>query len=235
MEEDKDPARNLPRASIAGILACIAIYLLVNAAMLHVLPLPQLAASQMPAADAAMVVFGAHGRQIILVISLIAAISTTNAVLMMTPRILFAMSRDGLLPRRIASVNRGGTPAPALAVGALVSIALILSGNFETLVAMASFLFVVVYLSGFCSLFVLRNREPYLPRPFKLWGYPWTNLAIVLASAAFLVATVVGDLKDAVFTLVLIGLSYPAYFLLIARKRLRLPIEPDAPIPVPPE
>ena len=46
MEEDQDPARNLPRSSIAGIVACIAVFLLVNAALLHVLPIPQLAASK---------------------------------------------------------------------------------------------------------------------------------------------------------------------------------------------
>jgi APA family basic amino acid/polyamine antiporter len=80
-------------------------------------------------------------------------------------------------------------------------------------------LFVVVYLSGFCALFALRIREPNLPRPFKLWGYPWTNLSVLLVSAAFLVATVVGDLKDALFTLTLLALSYPAYLLLRTRKR----------------
>jgi basic amino acid/polyamine antiporter, APA family len=211
VEEDEDPVRNLPRSSIGGIVACIAIYLLVNAALLHVLPMTRLAASQMPA----QAVFGAHGKQVILIVSLVAAVSTINAVLLMMPRILFAMSRDGLLPRAVASVNRGGTPSTALLLGVLAAIALVLSGSFEKLVAISSFLFVAVYLSGFCALFALRIREPNLPRPFKLWGYPWTNLGVLLASAAFLVATIVSDRKDALFTLILIALSYPIYFFLI--------------------
>jgi len=218
MEEDTDPVRNLPRSSIGGVLACIAIYLLVNAALLHVLPMTRLAASQMPAADAAQAIFGARGKLVILIVSLVTAVSTINAVLLMMPRILFGMSRDGLLPRGVASVNRGGTPATALFLAAIAAIALILSGSFEKLVAMAAFLFVVVYLSGFCSLFMLRVREPNLPRPFKLWGYPWTNLGVLLASAAFLVASVVGDLKNALFTLILIALSYPVYYFLVKRK-----------------
>jgi hypothetical protein len=57
---------------------------------------------------------------------------------------------------------------------------------------------------------------------FKAWGYPWTNLGVLLASAAFLVATVVGDLKDALFTLILISLSYPVYFFVARRRRLLL-------------
>jgi APA family basic amino acid/polyamine antiporter len=77
-EEDEDPARNLPRSSIIGVLACGAIFLLVNAALLHVLPIDKLGASQMPAADAAALIFGGYGRTVILVLSLVTAISTIN-------------------------------------------------------------------------------------------------------------------------------------------------------------
>jgi APA family basic amino acid/polyamine antiporter len=219
-EEDEDPVRSLPRSSISGVLACIAVYLLINAALLYVLPMSRLAGAQMPAADAALAVFGAHGREVILIVSLVSAISTINAILLMTPRILFGMSRDGLFPRWVGSVNTGGTPTAALFLGTLAAMAMVLSGNFEKLVAMSSFLFVVVYLSGFCALFMLRIREPNLPRPFKLWGYPWTNLAVLLASAAFLIATIVGDLKDALFTLGLVAISCPVYYFLIAKRRL---------------
>jgi APA family basic amino acid/polyamine antiporter len=218
-EEDEDPARNLPRSSLAGVVACIAVYLLVNAALIRVLPLAHLASSQMPAADAAMIVFGSRGKELILIVSLVAAISTINAVMLVMPRILFGMSRDGLLPSGVASVNRGGTPTAALFLGTAVAATLVLSGSFEKLIAMASFLFVAVYLSGFCSLFVLRAREPNLPRPFKVWGYPWSNLGVLLVSAAFLVGSVVADLKDALFTLILLALSYPFYLLIVVGRR----------------
>lgn len=218
MEEDQDPARNLPRSAIAGAVASIAIFLLVNAALLHALPIGQLAASQVPAADAATLIFGGHGKQIILVVSVVTVISTINALLLITPRILFAMSRDGLLPRWMASVNSGGTPAGALLIGAIISIGLVLSGTFETLIAIASFLFVAVYISGFAALFRLRARQPELARPFKVWGYPWTTMGVLLASAGFLLASVISDVKHSLFTLVLIAMSYPIYFLGIKRR-----------------
>lgn len=218
MEEDEDPVRNLPRSSIMGVLACIAVYLLMNAALLHVLPITRLATAQVPAADAAMVAFGSHGKQVILIVSMVSAIGGLNAIMLMMPRILFGMSRDGLLPRAVASVNRGGTPTTALLLATIAGMVLVLSGSFEKLVAISAILFVVVYLSGFCALFVLRVREPGLPRPFKSWGYPWTNLGVLVISLAFLVASVVGDLKDALFTLVLVALSYPAYVLLVKRR-----------------
>jgi len=232
-EEDRDPARNLPRSSIGTVLACITVYILVNVALLHVLPMNKLAASEVPAADAAMAIFGGRGRQLILVLAMVSALSALNAGLLLAPRILFAMARDGFLPHRVASVNSGGTPSAALLLVALASIALILSGGYEKLIALASFLLLALYLSGFCALFVLRVREPDLPRPFKAWGYPWTNLFVLLASAAFLVTTIVGDLKDALFTLILIALSYPVYFVVVKRKRL--PANASDTIKVPPE
>ena len=218
MEEDRDPARNLPRSAIGGIVACIAVFVLVNAALLHVLPMAQLAASQVPAADTAMLIFGSHGKQIILVISLVTVVSTINALLLIAPRILFAMGRDGLLPRRMASVNFGGTPSVALLIGALAVIALVLSGGFDTLIAIASFLFVSIYISGFVALFKLRARHPGLPRPFKMWGHPWTTLGVLLASAGFLIASVISDLKHSLFTLVLIAISYPLYLLAVKNR-----------------
>jgi basic amino acid/polyamine antiporter, APA family len=217
-EEDHDPARNLPRSSIGTILACIAIYILVNLALLHVLPMNRLAASTVPAADAATVILGDWGGQFILILAMVSAISCLNASLLLAPRIAFGMARDGLQPRWIASVNAGGTPTAALFVFALFTIAMVLSGGYEKLTALASFLLVVLYLSGPCALFALRLREPNLPRPFKAWGYPWTIWFALLGSAAFLVATIVGDLKNALFTLVLIALSYPVYFFAVARK-----------------
>jgi len=223
MEEDKDPARNLPRSAIGGILACIAIFLLVNIALLHVLPMAQLSASQVPAVEAATLVFGSHGGQLILIISLITVVSTINALLLITPRILFAMGRDGLLPQMMTSVNSGGTPVGALFVGALIVIALVLSGSFDALIAIASFLFVVVYISGFTALLRLRTHRPELPRPFKVWGYPWTVLGVVLVSGGFLIASIIGDLTHTLFTLVLVAASYPVYFLAIKKRATRNP------------
>jgi APA family basic amino acid/polyamine antiporter len=220
-EEDEDPARNLPRSSIIGVLACGAIFLLVNAALLHVLPIDKLAASQMPAADAAALIFGGHGRTAILVLSLVTAVSTINASLMITPRILFAMARDGLMPESVTSINSGGTPSRALLLCTAASIGLVLSGSFETLVAMAAILFVAVYMSGFISLYILRSSQPDLPRPFKMWGYPWTALAICLGTGTFLVASIIADLKHALFTLAVIAFTYPLYLLMTRLRRFR--------------
>jgi basic amino acid/polyamine antiporter, APA family len=217
-EEDRDPSRNLPRSMMGTALTCTAIYLLVNAAVLHTLGMSHLAGSLLPAADAATVVFGSYGRQFILLISVVGVLSTINAGLMLTPRILFSMARDGFLPQRVAAVNKGGTPAAALLFCSAASIVLVLSGTFESLVAIAAILFVANYLPVFAALLVLRRREPDLPRPYKVWLYPWTTLYVLLASAAFLIGSVIGDLRHSLFTVILILLSYIAALLVTRRK-----------------
>jgi basic amino acid/polyamine antiporter, APA family len=152
---------------------------------------------------------------------MVTVLSALNATVLLSCRILFGMGREEWFPPWVAAVNSGGTPSTALLLISVASIVLILSGGYERLIAISAFLVVVLYLSGFSALFALRVREPDLPRPFKAWGYPWINLGVLLASAAFLVGTVVGDLKDALFTLILISLSYPVYFFVAKSKLLR--------------
>jgi APA family basic amino acid/polyamine antiporter len=218
VEEDRDPAKNLPRSMIGTALSCIAIFLLLNAALYHVLHVDRLAGSQIPVMDAAMLLFGSYGKKIILLIAVVAVVSSANAGLMFTPRILFSMSRDGLLPGNVASVNRGGTPSLALFLCAAVSIALVLSGSFDTLIAIGSILFVAVYLSGFASLLALRRSEPDLARPYKAWWYPWSTVIVLLASAGFLLGSVIGDLKHSLFTAILILLSCVVSIMIVREK-----------------
>ena len=99
----------------------------------------------------------------------------------------------------------------ALGLSAVIAIALILFGNFSRLIAIASVMFVAIYVSGFTALFVLRKREPNFVRPFKVWGYPWTPLIVVLGSIAFLIGSAFEDWISAVFTLGVIALTYPVY------------------------
>ena len=103
--EDRQPERNLPRAFIGGVLVVIAVYLLMNVALMRVLPLEMLAASELPAADAAGVVFGERGATLITALSLGSLLSLIIAVLLTSTRILYAMAEDAALPRRLAFVE----------------------------------------------------------------------------------------------------------------------------------
>ena len=202
-EEDRDPSRNLPRAMIGGVAAVIVIYLLINIALLRVLPMSTLAHATLPAADAANVVAGARGSQVITILSLISLPPLLNAIMMIGARIMFAMGRDGFLPRRTAHVNAGGTPTVAMLVTTVVAAALIATGTFRKLVAVASFFLAANYFICCLALVVLRRREPAIPRPFRAWGYPWSAAVVSVGAAAFLAGALVADTANAVIALAL--------------------------------
>ncbi len=196
-EEDRDPRRNLPRSMIGGVSSVLVIYLLVNVALLSVLPVADLARSTLPAATAADVIFGGRGGPIITLLSLVSLPPLVNAIMMIGTRILFAMGRDGLLWRGTAAVNERGTPVMATVITTAVAVVLIASGTFQKLVAVASFFLAANYCVSCLALVVLRRREPGRERPFRAWGYPW-SVGIVLAGAvAFLIGVLLGDTRTA--------------------------------------
>jgi APA family basic amino acid/polyamine antiporter len=217
-EENKDPGRSLPRAMISGVLSVAVIYLLVNLALLYVLDIPRLAASALPAADAAEVVFGVHGKSVVTALAIISLLSIINSSVMIAPRILFALSRDGLFIAKGSAVNAGGTPSFALGATIAATVFLILIGSFETLLAMSAFMFVIGYLAGFISLIILRRNEPELSRPFRMPFYPYSAIVLLISSVAFLVGVVLNDTVNAAYVLVLMVATYPLYLIL---KRLR--------------
>jgi len=197
-EEDREPARNLPRAMIGGVVSVIVVYLLVNLALLAVLPIPDLAKSTLPGADAAAIVAGDRGKQLITVLSVLSLLPLLNAILMIGARILFAMGRDGLVPARTASVNAGGTPDVATVVTTGVAVLLIASGTFQNLIALASVFLAANYCVSCLALVVLRRREPGAARPFRAWGYPWSAAIVVAGAVVFLAGMLVNDTASAV-------------------------------------
>ena len=206
-EEDRDPAHNLPRSMIGGVAAVIVVYLLVNVALLSALSLADLARSTLPAADAAQVLVGRRGGEIITILSIVSLPPMLNAILMIGTRILFAMGRDGLLWSSAGAVNPRGTPAPAMLATTVVALALIATGTFQRLVAIAAFYLAANYVVCCLALFVLRRREPDLRRPFRAWGYPWSATVILIGAAAFLVGAAVGDAVNAAGAVALVALG----------------------------
>jgi APA family basic amino acid/polyamine antiporter len=207
-EEDRDPDRNLPRAMIGGVAAVIVVYLLVNVALLSVLPLGDLARSTLPAAEAAQILLGSRGREIITILSIVSLPPMLNAILMIGTRILFAMGRDGLLWRRAASVTPRGTPAAAMLATTVVALALIATGTFQRLVAVVAFFLAANYVVCCLALIVLRRREPGRARPFRAWGYPWSAGLVLAGAAAFLVGAAIGDTVNAAGALGLLALGF---------------------------
>jgi len=211
-EEVKNPGRNIPRALFGGVLSVMGIYVLLNAALVYVLPTGRIAGNNFALGAAAELLFGARGDTIIRAVMVASMMSGINAYHMMATRVLFAMSRDGLFTSYAARVNPGGTPTVALFASAAVAVLLIVLLNaFQKLIAVMAFFFVAQYAMSFLSVFILRKREPEAARPYRAWGHPWTTGAALIGSVVFLVSAVAGDPRNSVWAVVLLAVSYPVY------------------------
>jgi APA family basic amino acid/polyamine antiporter len=210
-EEDTDATKHLPRAMIGGVLLVIGLYLLMNFAFLHVLSIPAMAGSKLPAADAAQIVFPAWSGRFVTVLSLLTLLSLINAVLLGAPRILFAIGRDGLFSKRAARVGPNGTPRTAMLVSAGMAAVFVVSGKFEEIIAVAAILVAGMYCVNYIAVFQLRQREPRLMRPFHAWGFPISTGLVLLGSLAFLIAAVHDDPASAAEATVLLAIAAPVY------------------------
>jgi APA family basic amino acid/polyamine antiporter len=211
-EEVRNPARDIPRALFGGVLTITAIYLLVNLALLYVLPMSGIAGKEFAAGEAATAIFGVHGDAIFRSLTIVSMLSGINALHLMATRVLFAMSRDGLFTTRAAAVNKGGTPTVALFMSASVSVLFILLGQtFERVITVLAFFFVANYILSFVSLFVLRWREPEKPRPYRAWGYPVTPALALIGSWLFLAGAIAADTRNSIYALLLLAVSYPVF------------------------
>jgi len=219
-EEVKHPGRDIPRALFGGVLSIAAIYLLVNIALLYVLPISQMAGKEFAAGEAANLIFGVHGDTIFRCLTIVSMLSGINALHLMATRVLFAMSRDGLFTQKAAAVNEGGTPSVSLFLSALVAVLFILFGQtFDHVITVLAFFFVANYILSFISLFVLRRREPEKPRPYRAWGYPLTPALALLGSLLFLGGAVAADTRNSVYALLLLAVSYPVFRLIRLTKK----------------
>jgi len=204
-EEDRDPRRNIPRSMMGGVAAVIVVYLAINVALLWVLPVSDLAHSTLAAADAARVLIGQAGQQAITILSIISLPPMLNAIIMLAPRILFAMGRDGLLWKRTATVTGRGTPTVATVVTTIVAVALIVTGTFQRLVAITAFFLALNYAVCCVGLIVIRRREPDRDRPFRAWGYPWSAVIVLVGAVGLLLGTLAGDTANGVGALALLA------------------------------
>ena len=209
-DEIKNPGYLVPRAIFASLFSVVAIYLLINAAVLYVLPMSEIAGNNFSLGLAAQRVFGPHGDTVFRSIMVLALFSAINALHLMGARVIYAMSRDGLFFRSVSRVNKGGTPTLGLLLSALVGVAFAVF-SFDRVIAMLAFFFVTNYLLSFTSMFLLRFREPGMPRPYRAWGYPWTTALALLGSIGFLIEAIREDRTNSIFTLAALACSYPVY------------------------
>lgn len=213
--EIRDPARTIPRALALGIGIVIACYLGANAVYLHALGRDGLAASSAVAADTATRLVGPTGATLITVSAMLSILGFVNVVILATPRIFFAMARDGVFLQAAARVHpRYGSPYISVIIMGVWAIALVLitKGTIGALLSGVVFADWIFFGLGAASVFALRRSRPDAARPYRAWGYPIVPGFFVIAAMFGIVSAYVADLRTSMLGTAILFVGVVVYF-----------------------
>jgi APA family basic amino acid/polyamine antiporter len=180
-EELRTPGRTIPGGMILSLLVTGAMYVLMVTVTVGVLPADHLDGSLTPIADGALVFMGRGGQIALGVAAAMAFLTTANAGILTGSRYLLAMSRDGMLPKRLARIgSRFQTPHAAILVtGCLVILPVFV--DLYILVEAASVGLILTNILASLSLIALRESRLQNYRPkFRAPLYPWVQIAGIL-------------------------------------------------------
>jgi APA family basic amino acid/polyamine antiporter len=206
--------RNYPIAFLLGSAVLIFIYLFANAGYLAALGVEGVAGSNRVAATAVATVINPAAAKLVAITILISIFSAANSVMLTSPRVYYAMARDGLFFRRVAEIHsRFGTPAFAIIVAAVWSAALAATGTFEQLLTYVVFIGWSFYALAAAGIFIYRKRALDTQASYKVPGYPFTPLLFILVVAAVVVNTIIAQRMRAAVGLGIVLSGVPVYLL----------------------
>lgn len=222
--EMKRPHRDLPRAMVYGTVLLIVIYLATNAIYLRVVPFEEMRTLTNNADVPTLTIrriFSPGVEGLFSYFLCLSVLGAANPCLLSSPRAMYAMSCDGLLPRGFMRIHPAyGTPWVAIWTQALWSIVLLVfMRTFNDLTVYVIFAALLFYALTVGSVYVLRRRDPTRERPYRCWGYPVTPALFILVALVVDVYTLTNPVeqKNALVGLGIIATGVPVYFLMKRR------------------
>jgi basic amino acid/polyamine antiporter, APA family len=206
--EVRNPARTVPRALWLGLATVTLVYVTLTLAFVFVLPIEQVGPGEAFVAQIGTVLLGAGGGAVVAGVVAASVAGSLGAMLLLAPRVYFAMARDGLFPAAAAAVHpRFGTPARAIAAQAALASLLVLLGTFDAIVAYFIFVTVAFIALTVGAVFVLRRRDPTLHVP----GHPWTAVVFLGMVAGLLVLLLLNNPLQAALGVAIVAFGVPVY------------------------
>jgi basic amino acid/polyamine antiporter, APA family len=210
--ETVNPQRTFPLAFLIGTGILITTYLLANLAYVAALGTSGVAESTRVAASALALVVSHGAGKLVAAAILISMFSAANALILNSPRVFYAMAKDGLFFVSLSKIHpKFGTPAIAVCVAGVWSALLALTGTYEQLLTYVVFIAWIFYALAAATLFVYRKRSPDAVRPYRVPGYPFTPLLFIIAALMLVGNTIVTQPVRAAIGLSIVFLGAPAY------------------------
>jgi basic amino acid/polyamine antiporter, APA family len=212
--EVKRPERNLPAALALGMGVVMALYVLANLAYLRVMTIPEIAVTERVGAAVAERVMGPSGAAALSMVVLLSIVGAINGCILTGARIPFAQARGGLFFASFGKIHpRFETPAFAIAMQALWTCMLIVTGSYASLSSYTIISAWIFYTMSVAAVWVLRRKKPDAPRPYRMLGYPTTLWLFLAVSIWFLIDALVNQPQVSLIALALAAAGIPAYML----------------------
>jgi len=213
------PQRDLPGILFAGTAVVAVLYVALNYVFLEVAPMDALAGQVEVGQVAAVAAFGElAGRYVGFALALL-LVSTVSAMTLAGPRVLQVIGEDFRGLAVLATVNRDGLPYVAIMLQSILAIAFIVTSTFESILVFAGFTLALNSFVTVLGVFVLRHRQPDLPRPYRTFGYPVTPLVYLVVMGWTLGYVLWSRPVEAMVSLGLIASGVGVYFLARGRGR----------------
>jgi len=209
--EIRGGAGTVARSCIKGMVIVIALYMLLNLALVKSVGLASIAGSDLALARALELAIHPAAGTVVVAAAILILLSHQNLEYMSGPRILQALAADGFAARRAQNVSKGGNPVFAVLITWLVSVGLILLGGFEFLLLFSVFLFVPLYLALIIGILILRKREPEAERPYRAWGHPYSTIVCLVGWTIITLFQAYVERETALYAVAMVAVSWPVY------------------------
>ena len=208
-------ARMLSRGLVIGIVAVVALYLAIVVGGLRVLGSRGLAATATPASDIMRHALGPIGERIVVAGIVISTLGFLSNQILTSPRIYYAMARDGLFFEAVGRIDRRSqVPVVAIVLQGVAAIAIALSGRYDRILNyVTSIDFVFMALAAGALVIFRRRSSSGEPSGVRVPGHPWTTVCFLVASVAIVANTFVAFPVDTAIGLGLLALGAPVYLL----------------------
>lgn len=217
--ELENPQKTLPIILLSGTLIVTLMYVALNFTFLYVAPMDDMAGQVEVGYIAAEAAFGDLGGRFTGLVMASLLISTVSAMTIAGPRVLQVVGEDFPALRLLGRTNANGLPAIAIFVQSSATILFILSSTFESILVFAGFTLALNSFATVLGVFVLRHKQPELPRPYRTFLYPLPPLVYLALTGWTLYFVLINRPVEGLFGLGIITLGLVLYFVSFLKSR----------------
>jgi len=210
--EIKNPQKNIHYSLLISTAFVMILYILLNFIFLYSTPISEMKGMIEVGFIAGVQIFGEQGGKLVSGGIAILLLSTISSYVFIGPRITQVIGEDFTYLRFFAKKNHSGIPINGFIFQLLISLAFIFTSTFEQVLLYAGITFIIINTITVIGVMTLRYTQPDLKRPYKSWGYPWTQIIFTFSNTWILYFTFKNQTFESLIGIGIIFFSLIIYF-----------------------